>query len=259
MPSFAGCLSSSLGIKWMERPASFTVGTMVSLPFMGSERELGPRGGELSLFICLASLLRYPSWESRWRGIPEIIRICILFYFKVSRTKFWFVNFRQKRGEKKRNIQGCQEKQEKIGLCHLSWTSRGSESSFIHHNIWVIWDKMVIWIYCYHIDKYERQHKSTPGSRGVLANWHNLFFDVNLKKNKSQTKIHFFLSWNSAEYRLIKVKHTCNAFRKNTQCKQRWQITLNSIILQADNVHIQFKNILYCNIQYLLIYIYTYL
>lgn len=58
MPSLPGCLSSSLGMRWMERLASFTVGTMPSLPFIGSESEPGPRGGEPSLFICLGSLLR---------------------------------------------------------------------------------------------------------------------------------------------------------------------------------------------------------
>lgn len=58
IPSFPGCLSSSLGMRWMERPGSFTVGTRPSRPFIGSASGPGPRGGEFSLFICLASLLR---------------------------------------------------------------------------------------------------------------------------------------------------------------------------------------------------------
>jgi len=57
MPSLGGCRSSSLGMRWMERPASFTVGTMGSRPFMWSAMEGGPRGGEGSLFTCLASRL----------------------------------------------------------------------------------------------------------------------------------------------------------------------------------------------------------
>lgn len=110
MPSLAGCLSSSLGIRWMERPGSFTVGTMLSLPFMGSERELDPRGGELSLFICLASLLRYPSWESRWRGIPEIIRTSVFFYFNDNRTTFFYCSYLLQ----KRSVSACQQRPEEI-------------------------------------------------------------------------------------------------------------------------------------------------
>lgn len=61
------------GIRWMERPASLTVGTILSWErdLRESEGWPGPRGdGEPSLFICLTSR----RWQSS-RGIPERERV----------------------------------------------------------------------------------------------------------------------------------------------------------------------------------------
>lgn len=82
------------GMRWMERPGSCTVVTLASLPFIGSDKEPAPRDGEGSFFICLASRLRYPSWGSRWRGIPEVRRNWLddCFYRSIVLLAGWLIS-----------------------------------------------------------------------------------------------------------------------------------------------------------------------